>query len=679
MYNTIKLYFIIILFSTLITNTGLATAQIKQTHLYTAARVLSFTRMGQAIASPNGKQIVFITLRVRPTPMGERWQSSLYLQDKIGKIHLLAHSWTAISSPEWSANGQQITFLAAGRKFQSIWDYNLQTHVKHKLFEFNGNISAFQWSPNEKYIAFVAAAQSANNNLINIGKASANSRLFLIDMQHLPSTAHALTPASISITQISDNGLIDKGFTWAPNNQNIAFAYQSQAGANYANQSKIAVLDLHTARITPLPFNQRQIVNQPIYSPNGKWLAFRASSINPKLLSNNPFAYSHICISNSHSLKTHCLENTPNQAPTILGWDQQNTGIFVLDSDKVFGPQLYLLHLNPRIPVQIISQQRGYIDSGTISLNRHHDKIAFSYETASTAPHIVTTSTQTFKPIAINFPTNLKKVIFGHTHVISWRSSDGKVIQGLLITPKHYDPKKRYPLLVIAHGGPANASVIRYLGGCEEYGESIVPHCAANLLSLGFIIFQPNPRGSDGYGKTFRFANIGDLGGGDYHDIITGINALIQRGIADPNHLAIFGWSYGGYMTAWTITQTHRFKAAIDGDGLTDLISFTGTTDIPWYLPQYLGSTFWHDPSLYLQRSPIMRAKNIKTPLLILHGENDTRVPLSQANELYTALRLQHKKVTLLVAPGQHHVPTNANITLEQIKAIDSWLQQALK
>jgi dipeptidyl aminopeptidase/acylaminoacyl peptidase len=177
----------------------------------------------------------------------------------------------------------------------------------------------------------------------------------------------------------------------------------------------------------------------------------------------------------------------------------------------------------------------------------------------------------------------------------------------------------------------------------------------------------------------FSLANFADFGGGDYEDIMTGIDHLIRKGIADPHRLAIGGWSFGGYMTAWAISQNHRFKAAVDGDGNTDFISFSGTSDIPDYYINYLGNPFWVDSSLYIERAPIMHVKNIITPLLILEGENDVRVPPGQSYELFTALRMQNKPVKMLLLPKQGHSPTDPNVIYHSIQEINAWLSRATK
>ena len=161
----------------------------------------------------------------------------------------------------------------------------------------------------------------------------------------------------------------------------------------------------------------------------------------------------------------------------------------------------------------------------------------------------------------------------GETEVVTWKSNDGMEVEGVLLKPVGYTAGKRYPMLVVAHGGPAGAFINNYRVGGLEGGQL--------WAGQGWAVFYPNPRGSTNYGEKFLQANINDWGGGDYRDIMTGVDALVARGIADPDRLAHIGWSYGGYMTAWVITQTTRFKAAMVGAGLTNMASMYGTNDIP--------------------------------------------------------------------------------------------------
>lgn len=199
------------------------------------------------------------------------------------------------------------------------------------------------------------------------------------------------------------------------------------------------------------------------------------------------------------------------------------------------------------------------------------------------------------------------------------------------------------------------------------------------LAEAGFIILRPNPRGSCGYGIDFRNALIEDLGGGDWEDIVTGIEALNIRGIIDKERMGIMGWSYGGYMTAWAIGQTDIFKAASAGGSYCNLVSFDGTTDSIFFLEDYLRGSFFDKEPLYRKMSPIYYMENVNTPCLIQHGVLDQRVPVSQAYELYHALNRQKKTVSLYLYPTMHHFPITPKTTQMVMKANLDWFTKHLQ
>jgi dipeptidyl aminopeptidase/acylaminoacyl peptidase len=162
-------------------------------------------------------------------------------------------------------------------------------------------------------------------------------------------------------------------------------------------------------------------------------------------------------------------------------------------------------------------------------------------------------------------------------------------------------------------------------------------------------------RGSGGYGRDFRHANKADWGGGDYRDIMSGVDSLVAQGIADPERMGVMGWSYGGYMTSWIITQTKRFKAASVGAGVTNLMSFAGTADIPSFIPDYFGGEYWDVFDRWRNHSAMFNVKGVSTPTLIQHGDADLRVPISQGYEFYNALKRQQVPVKMVVYPRQPH------------------------
>jgi len=257
----------------------------------------------------------------------------------------------------------------------------------------------------------------------------------------------------------------------------------------------------------------------------------------------------------------------------------------------------------------------------------------------------------------------------GRTESIRWRSFDGREIEGLLTYPVGYRPGSRVPLLTILHGGPPASFTQTFTGGVSAYP-------IAAFASAGFAVLRPNVRGSSGYGREFRYANLRDWGGGDFRDALAGIDALVHQGVVDADRLGVMGWSYGGYLTAFAITQTTRFRAASVGAGITDLISYVGTADIPGFVGSYFGGEFWDAPELWHDRSAVLNVKAVTTPTLIQHGENDLRVPISQGYELYTALKRRNVPVTMVVYPRQGHVIDEPKLQLDVMRRNLEWFRR---
>ncbi len=248
-----------------------------------------------------------------------------------------------------------------------------------------------------------------------------------------------------------------------------------------------------------------------------------------------------------------------------------------------------------------------------------------------------------------------EQVQLGKVETIKWMNSDGGAVEGVLTRPVGFISGTRYPLIVNPHGGPSGAST--------EGFSSINQVLAAN----GFLVLQPNFRGSTNYGQKFLNANQNTWGITDYDDIMKGVDYVIAQGWADPNRLIAYGWSYGGYMTFWMSTQTDRFKLISPGAGLTNLYSMYSTTDIPAYLGWFFG-TPWENPGVYQKLSPIQHVKNVKSKMLIMHGANDARVPPTQADEFYKALKDLGKDVTYVRYPRQGHGITETRLAMDRLR-----------
>ena len=233
--------------------------------------------------------------------------------------------------------------------------------------------------------------------------------------------------------------------------------------------------------------------------------------------------------------------------------------------------------------------------------------------------------------------------LWGKAESLHWESG-GHRVQGWLLYPAGFDPSRKYPLAVTVHGGPSSAA------------EATWPlRWNALLASQGYFVFLPNPRGSYGFGEAFTQANVKDFGHGDLADILAGVDAALAAAPIDPARLGILGWSYGGYMTMWAVTQTNRFAAAVAGAGIVDWRSYYGQNRIDRWMIPFFGASVYESPEVYARSSPIEHIRNVKTPTLVLHGDRDSEVPTPQGYEFWHALKTLGVETELVIYPNEGH------------------------
>jgi dipeptidyl aminopeptidase/acylaminoacyl peptidase len=231
--------------------------------------------------------------------------------------------------------------------------------------------------------------------------------------------------------------------------------------------------------------------------------------------------------------------------------------------------------------------------------------------------------------------------------VVRWKSGDGTVVEGVLIKPVDFDAKKKYPLLVVIHGGPTGIDTP--VVTADRY------YPIEHFVAKGALVLRPNYRGSAGYGEAFRSLNVRNLGVGDYADVISGVDYLIGQGFVDKDRVGSMGWSEGGYISAFITTASDRFKAVSVGAGISDWMTYYVNTDITPFAPQYLHATPWDDPEIYKKTSPISYLKTAKTPTLIQQGGADKRVPVADSFELRQGLEDMGVPVKLVIYDGFGH------------------------
>lgn len=257
---------------------------------------------------------------------------------------------------------------------------------------------------------------------------------------------------------------------------------------------------------------------------------------------------------------------------------------------------------------------------------------------------------------------------WGKVESVHW-TNDKFQVQGWLLYPQKYDPKRKYPMVVEVHGGPANQRSSAWPS--SNFDMSV-------LSGTGYFVFFPNPRGSYGRGEAFTRANVKDFGGGDLRDVLAGLDAVAAKVPVDTNRIGITGWSYGGFMTMWTVTQTHRFRAAVAGAGIADWLSYYGENSIDEWMIPYFGASVYDDPAVYAKSAPIEFIKNVKTPTLVLVGERDGECPAPQSFEFWHALQTLGVPTKLVVYAGEGHGFRSQKDRLDRMRRTLAWFNEYL-
>lgn len=612
--------------------------------------------------SPDGKWVVFVVRE----PSGkkqpqEMMNSEIWIAPSDGSIdpRKFAFGPKKESMPRWSPDGSHLAFLSdrhAGGKNQ-IYVMSVSGGEAEPITEMPEGVEDFQWLAGSSAIAFTSkdalAAEeqkrrAEGDDEIVLDDTIHYSRLYEMDLKSRVLKTVTLPDENVNEFDYSPDGfsaLISISKT--PKIDDVYF-HSSLVILKTTNHSRTVLQEKCYGTIRWSPDGSRIL----FFAPTGKGIA----------------SFPNI-ISVSGGSATQFAENYPG---VIWEMDWLPDGRILISAQEGAQGILGFLRTNPfRIDV-LSGVERPFDDPGNWSVNADGQRIAF-LDAAVDSPNdvwtIKTDGTERKRISEMN--PQLKSLAFGTSEVIEWKSKDGTSIEGILFKPAGYVPGKRYPLVVQVHGGP---------DWCWWKGWHASWHEWAQLLaSNGYAVLLPNPRGSFCYGWKFSEANANDWGGGDFQDIMAGSDSLVQNGIADPDHLGIGGWSYGGFMTAWAITQTQRFKAAVMGAGLSNITSQYGTHDIPTFTKFYFGASPYDNKALYEQRSPIYFLQNVTTPTLILHGEEDLRVPSSQGLEFYQGLRDRKVPVQFVIYPREPHTIGEQMHQQDLLQRVLNWFDKYLK
>ena len=646
--------------------------------------------IGQVAISPDGKRLAWIEgtkegAEIRVAPLGD-----------LAKYERV----TAAAKPEqhchegqiaWSPDAQALVFFSdCAKPGQSDLYLARQGTPARRLTELKGYVEAPAFSPDGKSVAFlyVKGATRPSGALAAMKPPSGVVGEEGIEIQRVaivhvdaagPETTEWVTPANLHVYE----------FDWRLDGQGLAYVAADPPGENnwwvarlYTQTLNEAPKAILSPAEIPGPLHGLQIA-VPRWSPDGKQIAFIGG-----LMSDQGVTGGDVWIVSANGGQPVNLTPGRPTSPAWIEWND-NRSLYVSELDRSDSSLIcLLLQSDPtgsnlsvnshntlfHIPANIGD---GRMEM-SLSSTADHSYFVFTVSSFDTPPEIYIAEAKqpaNFHSADRSPYGQLSRInegvkpVWGQSVSLTWKS--GKFdVQGWLTLPKDFNLARKYPLIVVVHGGPASATVPRWGGG---FG-----HGVEAFSALGYFVLQPNPRGSFGQGEEFTQANRKDFGYGDLRDILAGVDVVEAAYPVDPNRVGMAGWSYGGFMAMFAVTQTQRFKAAVAGAGISNWLSYYGENSIDQWMTPYFGVPVYDDPAIYAKSSAINFIKNVTAPTLVVVGERDGEAPAPQSYEFWHALRDRHVPTRLVVYPNEGHMFADPAHWQDLLERVADWFARYL-
>ena len=602
----------------------------------TYEQVLDLKRPGGTAISPDGTLVAFT---VSETNWDDNaYETEIFLAPATGGEPLqLTRGKKSSTSPEWSPDGQWLAFVSDRTDKRQIYVISPRGGEPRPVTTVDEGVGSFAWAPDGKSIAFTmtdAKSDAHKERDKKFGEFDVVDQDWRMTHLHVVEVdPNASSPAKAR--RLTSGPFTVGSYDWAPDGKSIAFDHRidpNPPNGHSADISIVTVADGATRKVV----TRAGADSNPMWSPDGTQLVFSAASDvsfkNARL---------HVVAATGGASKS--VTDTFDEQPSILAWTPNGILFTALQG---ISTRIYRIHPDGKIEPQTPANGRAL---GGITFSRDFSVGAFVGADATRFPEVYAGGLSGPVTKLTSYGDQIRGWKIGSREMVSWKSTDGTPIEGVLSKPADYQPGKRYPLLVIIHGGPTAISRPVHVAGSG-------PYPVEQWLAKGAVILEPNYRGSAGYGEKFRSLNYRNLGVGDAWDVLSGVDHLIAQGIADPDRMGVMGWSQGGYISAFLATHKRQpFKAISVGAGISNWMTYYVNTDIHQFTRHYLGATPWDDPAIYALTSPMTTIKQAKTPTLIQHGEFDTRVPTPNGYELYQGLQDVGVPVKLIIYKGFNH------------------------
>ncbi len=626
--------------------------------------VENFKRVGGTEISPDGEWIAFTVSEARTEGEKSDYLTHIHVVKSDGSRQFqLTRGDVSASNPQWSPDGKYLSFTSArGNDGNQLWIIRPDGGEAWQLTSEEGSVGSYQWSPDGDRIAFLMTdppteedqrRQREREDVNVVDKDFNYAHLYTVAFdgyQEEPAESRRLTEREFHIG----------GFDWSPDGETIAFHHQPTPRANDWPETNISTVPSDSGAVEEL-IDLGGSDSSPLYSPDGNYLAFTTDKGDPRWPGHEVIKIKDL----SDGSLTE-LGETHDDEPNILEWSNDGQYIYYQELHNT-SIDLFAMPVDGGAYRQITEGDGRFFG---FSLSEDQSRLASIHQDFDVAPDVIVSGMDSFSPERLtNINEGYEKYPMAHAEVITYESTDGFEIESPLIYPLDYEEGEQYPVILHVHGGPTGV-----------YGESYTAapgvYPLQKFAAEGYFVLRPNFRGSGGYGSDFRFANLSDWGYGDLEDMKAGLDYLIDRGMVDEDRQAIMGWSYGGLMSAFAVTQTDRFQASMMGAGVSNMISMTGTADIPGFLPDYFESEFWEDYEGWQRHSAIHHVENVSTPTLILHPEEDVRVPPTQGDEFYNALKRLGVDTKMVTYPRQPHGIREPKFTIDAAQRMLDWLDK---
>ena len=621
--------------------------------------------------SPDGNKVLYAVREAVMTDDRSEYINQVWLCNSNGTNAVqLTKGDKNSANPKWSPDGKWIAFTSSRDSKNNLYILPVAGGESEKITDVKSSIGNYAWSHDGEMIAFIMpdAAddkeeknKKAKDDSYFMDEEIKQNRLFVLWLNK-KDTAEKYIQKKV----IKENYNIN-AFDWSADGKTIAYSYGKSPEVNDNVYSDISLVDIESGNIKSIAATGAGETN-PLFSPDGKMIAYYSTT--------DPVDWSGARHAKIYSLadgKSWRLKATPDEnggigANGIIAWTPDGKNVLWAEANKTLN-SIYLLSADGKT---ITEWTKGANDLlGAISTNLSGTHIAFTLQNPSMLPEAYISTLSSFSPVKVtSINAEYANKALPKTEVVKWKGADGLEIEGLLTYPIGYHSGQKVPFILNVHGGPAGV----FAQTCVAGNQGTYPIAA--FAEAGFAVLRPNPRGSSGYGTAFRTANREDWGGKDFIDLMTGVDYVIKMGVADENKMGVMGWSYGGFMSSWIVGHTNRFKVASIGAPVVDLSYQNLTDDIEGFLPSYFKSDPWDDWSKYDTHSPIRFVQNVKTPVMLQHGEADQRVPFSNSVMFYNALRRRGVPVRLLALPRQPHGPTEPRMVLKAMQTNVEWFEK---